>query len=207
MVELVTRAGSTRTRSSAARPDPCGGSTTSPSAATASRPPAANFDEVVAAVAEVRRRHGLDDVKLVLITNASLLDRRHVRRALEILDATAARSGPSSTPAPRSTTGRVARSQCPLRADPRQPAAGRPARPIVIQSLFMRIDGQPPPEAEQEAYCERLREIVAAGGQIKLVQVHTVARPPAESWVSPLCATHEVDALAERVRRARRACR
>ena len=37
--------------------------------------------------AEVRRRHRLDDVKLVLITNASLFHRPQVRRALETLDA------------------------------------------------------------------------------------------------------------------------
>jgi hypothetical protein len=43
-------------------------------------------------------------------------------------------------------------------------------------------------------------EILAAGGKIKLVQVHTIARPPAESFASPLAAT-EVEALAELVRR------
>jgi hypothetical protein len=69
----------------------------------------------------------------------------------------------------------------------------------VIQSLFMRIRGVGPPPAEQEAYCQRLREIVAGGGKIKLVQVHTVARQPAESWVTPLV-NEEVDALAELVR-------
>ena len=73
-------------------------------------------------------------------------------------------------------------------------------RPIVIQSLFMRLHGEPPPPAEQEAYCERLCEIVAAGGQIKLVQIHTIARPPAESFAAPL-EDAEVDALAELVRR------
>ena len=45
------------------------------------------FDEVVELCADVRRRRGLDDVKLVLITNATLLQRERVRRALEVLDA------------------------------------------------------------------------------------------------------------------------
>jgi hypothetical protein len=73
-------------------------------------------------------------------------------------------------------------------------------RPLVIQSLFMRVQGQPPSEAEQAAFCDRLNEIVAAGGQIKLVQVYTVARPPAESFVAPL-SDAEVDALAALIRR------
>ena len=45
-----------------------------------------NFDEIIAACAEVKRRHGLDDVKMVLITNASRFHRPHVQRGLEILD-------------------------------------------------------------------------------------------------------------------------
>ena len=48
---------------------------------------AANFDQAVERCAAVRRRHRLDDVKLVLITNASLFHRPRVRRALETLDA------------------------------------------------------------------------------------------------------------------------
>ena len=73
-------------------------------------------------------------------------------------------------------------------------------RPIVIQSLFLRIHGEPPPAAELDAYCDRLREIVAAGGRIKLVQVHTIARRPAETWATAL-SDAEVDAIAELVRR------
>ncbi len=67
-------------------------------------------------------------------------------------------------------------------------------RPLVIQALFMRVAGDPPPPAELEAFCERLNEIVAAGGQLKLVQVYTVARRPAEDFVTPLTDA-EVDAI------------
>ena len=62
------------------------------------------------------------------------------------------------------------------------------------------INGEPPPAAELEAFCDRLNEITAAGGKIKLVQVYTVARRPAESFVAPL-ETGEVDAIVELVRR------
>ena len=64
----------------------------------------------------------------------------------------------------------------------------------------MRIDGEPPPAAELDAYCQRLSEILAAGGRIKLVQIHTVARTPTQSCVTAL-ARAEVDAIAQRVRR------
>ena len=36
--------------------------------------------------AEIKRRHKLDDVKMVLITNASMFHREHVQRGLAILD-------------------------------------------------------------------------------------------------------------------------
>ena len=54
-------------------------------------------------------------------------------------------------------------------------------RPLVIQSLFMR-DRRPERHrrAEWRAYCDRLNEIIAAGGQLKLIQIYTIARHPAE---------------------------
>ena len=56
----------------------------------------------------------------------------------------------------------------------------------MIQSLFMRVAGEPPPAAEIEAFCDRLNEIIAAGGKLSLIQVYTVARKPTESYVTPL---------------------
>jgi type IV secretory pathway ATPase VirB11/archaellum biosynthesis ATPase len=64
----------------------------------------------------------------------------------------------------------------------------------------MRIRGEPPPQTELEAFCDRLTEIVAAGGRLQRVQVYTVARPPAESFVSAL-SDAEVDAIAQLVQR------
>lgn len=51
-------------------------------------------------------------------------------------------------------------------------------RPIVIQSLFLRLDAQGPEQRELLAYIDRLKEILAAGGKIGHVQVYTVARRP-----------------------------
>ena len=43
----------------------------------------------------------------------------------------------------------------------------------------------PPPE-EIQAYCNRVNHITANGGQINAIQLYTVSRPPAESYVSAL---------------------
>jgi len=157
------------------------------------------FAEAVALSAEVRRRHQLDDLKLILLTNASLLDRDRVRRGLEILDANGGDIWAKLDAGDEEHYRRVARSPLPFQRilDNLQSAAR--VRPIVIQSLFMRLHGEPPPPAEQEAYCERLSEIVAGGGRIKLVQLHTVARAPSESWVAPL-SNEQLDAMAALIR-------
>ncbi len=159
-----------------------------------------NFDDVAQLCAEARQRHGLEAVKIVLITNASMLHRPRMARGLAILDGAYgeiwAKLDAGSEPYYR----QVARSAIPsarILANLRDAAR---QRSIVIQSLFLRIRGEGPSEAEQEAYCERLLEITRGGGRIHLVQVHTLARRPAEPWVEAL-ADADVDALAERVRR------
>jgi wyosine [tRNA(Phe)-imidazoG37] synthetase (radical SAM superfamily) len=158
-----------------------------------------NFDRAVEVCAEVRRHHKLDDVKLVLITNATLFHQPRVRRALEILDANNGEIWAKLDAGSEECYRTIDRSAVPWQRilDNLREAAG--VRPIVIQSLFLRIHGQSPPEAELHAYCDRLREIVAAGGQIKLVQVHTIARRPAEPWATSL-SDGEIDAIAETVR-------
>jgi wyosine [tRNA(Phe)-imidazoG37] synthetase (radical SAM superfamily) len=157
------------------------------------------FADAAAVCAQVRRRRQLDDVKLVLITNASLLHREAVQRGLEILDANNGQIWAKLDAGTEDYYRLVARSAAkwPQILDNLRQTAQR--RPIVIQSLFMRIHGAPPPPEEQQAYCQRLNEIVAVGGRIGLVQVHTVARGPAEPWVAPL-SNAEVDALADLIR-------
>lgn len=157
------------------------------------------FEEAVAVCAKVRRLHRLDDLKLVLLTNASLLDRQRVRRGLEILDANHGEIWAKLDAGTEAYYRRVARSGVRFQRILDNLRAAALVRPIVIQSLFMRIHGEPTPPDEQQAFCERLCEILAAGGRIRLVQLHTIARPAAESWVAPL-PNEEIDALAALVR-------
>jgi wyosine [tRNA(Phe)-imidazoG37] synthetase (radical SAM superfamily) len=158
------------------------------------------FDEVVQLCADIRRRRGLDQVKLVLITNATLFHRERVRKSLEVLDANNGEIWGKLDAGTEEYYQTVDRSKVKLAEVLENLVAAARKRPIVIQSLFMRLSGNPLPRAEQEAYCDRLCEIVAGGGQIKLVQIHTIARRPAESFASPL-ENAEVDALAELVKK------
>ena len=157
-----------------------------------------NFDEVIAACAEVKRRHGLDAVKFVLISNASMFHRPHVRRGLELLDANQGEIWAKLDAGTEAYYKLVDRTPIPFQQILDNIADAARVRSVVIQSLFMKVGGESPPESEIAAYCERLREIVSSGGRISLVQVYTIARRPAESFVSPL-ADSEVDAIVERV--------
>ena len=112
----------------------------------------------------------------MLISNASMFHRDAVRKALEVLDANNGEIWAKLDAGTEAYYREVARSAVPFQRILDNLAMAARVRPIVIQSLFMRIREQSPSAAEQAAYCDRLAEITAAGGQIKLVQIHTVAR-------------------------------
>jgi wyosine [tRNA(Phe)-imidazoG37] synthetase (radical SAM superfamily) len=158
-----------------------------------------NFDEIIAAVAGLKRRHGLAEVKLVLITNASMFHKPAVERGLAILDENNGEVWAKLEAGTDAYYQLVERTKVPFRRVLENIASAAKARPLVIQSLFMRIEGIPPAEGEIDAFCDRLTEIVDAGGRFKLVQVYTVARPPAESFVTPLTES-ELEAIAAKVR-------
>jgi wyosine [tRNA(Phe)-imidazoG37] synthetase (radical SAM superfamily) len=153
-----------------------------------------NFDEIIEKCAELKRRHGLDDVKMVLITNASMFHRPHVERGLRILDENNGEIWAKLEAGTEEYFKLVDRTPIPFQQILDNIAAAAKVRPLVIQSLFMRVAGEPPSDAELAAFCDRLCEITAAGGRLKLVQVYTVARRPAEDFVAPL-SDAEVDAI------------
>jgi wyosine [tRNA(Phe)-imidazoG37] synthetase (radical SAM superfamily) len=158
-----------------------------------------NIDRIAEDVAALKRRRGLDVVKLVLITNVSMFHRPSVQRALATFDANNGEVWAKLDAGTESSYRRIDRTTIPfarILANLRDVAR---VRPLVIQSLFMRLEGVGPSADEVAAYCDRLREILSAGGSLRRVQVYTVARRPAESYVAPL-APAEVDAIAAEVR-------
>lgn len=157
------------------------------------------FREVVQAVAEVKQRRGLDGVKIVLITNATMFHRPPVREALRLLDAHEGEIWAKLEAGTEAVYRAVDRSTIPFQRILDNLTEAAQLRPIVIQALFLRLHGQPPALAELEAFCTRLKEILCAGGKIKLVQVYTVARKPAETYAEPLTEA-EVDAIVSLLR-------
>lgn len=160
-----------------------------------------NFPEVIATAAAVRRELAPPELKLVLITNASMFHRPTVRRGLELLDANHGEIWAKLDAGTEAYFHRIARTAISFGQILENITEAARARPIVIQTLLMRWGDDPPDEAERAAYCRRLKEVLAAGGRLRRVQLYTVARPPAESFAQPLSAA-ELEDWAEAVRRA-----
>lgn len=158
-----------------------------------------NIDAIVGDVAEAKRRRGLDTVKMVLITNASMFHRPAVKKALETLDANQGEIWAKLDAGTDAYFHQIDRTPIPFHRILANLRDAAKLRPLVIQSLFMRVDGVGPSKDEIAAFCDRLNEVLADGGKIARVQVYTVARPPTEGYVTPL-APEQVDAIAEEVR-------
>lgn len=156
------------------------------------------FLEVVRSVAAIHTRRQLDS-KLVLITNATRFHVSSVHQALSVLDAHRGEIWAKLEAGTEDYYKQIDRTTIPFHRVLENLTNAAQVRPLVIQALFLRLHAQPPPPAELAAFCERLNDITRAGGRIQLVQIYTVARVPAETYVLPLT-NAEVDAIAALVR-------
>jgi wyosine [tRNA(Phe)-imidazoG37] synthetase (radical SAM superfamily) len=137
-----------------------------------------NFVEAVESVVHLRARGRFSFFKLVLITNASGLDRPEVAQGLSLFT-------PGDEIWAKLEVGTqeymdlVNRPDCPLEKILANILFLARQRPVIIQGLFPSIGGEGPPASEIEAYVQRLKELKDAGAQIALVQIYSAARPAA----------------------------
>jgi wyosine [tRNA(Phe)-imidazoG37] synthetase (radical SAM superfamily) len=122
------------------------------------------------------------DIPLRLITNATMFDKPRVRSALALFDELWCKLDAGTEAYFRLVDG----TRFPFDRILANLLAVARERPIVIQAMFLAWEGNEPPSAEIDAWVERLVEIRNGGGAIDLVQVYTVARPPADPRVTPL---------------------
>ncbi len=137
---------------------------------------AAEFPEALEAVLHVRASSGLPFFKIVLVTNATGLDRPEVGQSLELLspsDEVWAKLDGGT----REYLNKVSAADVPLeRILDNILQLGR-RRPVVIQSLFPALNGTEPPLAEIAEYVRRLKDLKEQGARIPLVQIYSATRP------------------------------
>ena len=123
--------------------------------------------------------------KLVLLTNASGLDRAVVQQGVKSFtrndEVWAKLDGGTPT-----YLDAVNHPDVPLEKILQNILALARQRPVVIQSLFFALNGQEPPENEIQEYALRLKELKMHGAQIPLVQIYSATRPHFNSNCSHL---------------------
>ncbi|MCL2463342.1 MAG: hypothetical protein FWF44_11800, partial [Defluviitaleaceae bacterium] len=132
------------------------------------------FEEAVRIAAQVRRVHGAPSTKLVLITNAAYLGDPGVVSALRVLDENNGEIWAKLDAGTEEYYREVNRSAVPLSRILGNIQAAARVRPLVIQSLWMRLRGERPAESEIAVWVGRLKDILAGGGRIKAVQLNTI---------------------------------
>jgi wyosine [tRNA(Phe)-imidazoG37] synthetase (radical SAM superfamily) len=157
-----------------------------------------HFAESVELVGRLLRKHGLNDVKPIVLTNATLVQRPSVRAALKRIDALGgqvwAKLDAGTEPYFHFVDGTTQSFDRILR----NLATLAEQQPVVLQSMFLRFQGQGPSDAEIQAYWGRIAEL-QAHGTVEAVQVYSIARVPANPQLD-LLPTPELERIAAGVR-------
>jgi wyosine [tRNA(Phe)-imidazoG37] synthetase (radical SAM superfamily) len=139
-----------------------------------------DFGAALQGLVHVRALCGLPFFKLVLITNATGLDRPQVQQGLRHFtrsDEVWAKLDGGT----QAYINKVNRSHVPLDKILSNILMLGRQRPVVIQSLFPAIHEEEPSLEEIEQYARRLLELKNAGAQISLVQIYSASRPSLNS--------------------------
>jgi wyosine [tRNA(Phe)-imidazoG37] synthetase (radical SAM superfamily) len=158
-----------------------------------------NFADCVEAVVDVKQAEGLESTRIVLITDAAGLDKGDVKRGLEVMARNNGEIWGKLDAGTEEYFKLVNRTNVKFERILNNLLETSKVRPIIIQSLFFKVHDEAMSEAEQEAYCGRLRDITDGGGQIREVHLYTVARPTPETYATKLEAI-ELEQMADMIR-------
>ena len=138
------------------------------------------FLDAVHAVLHVRARCSPPFFKIVLLTNATGLNRPAVAEGIRCLtsqDEVWAKLDGGT----QAYSEQVNRTKVPLAEVLNNILALARKRPVIIQSMFPLLDGKEPPESEIREFASRLKELRLAGAVLPLVQIYSATRPMANS--------------------------
>jgi len=161
------------------------------------------FVEVIALIGRVMARFDLvGKIKLILITNGSLLDKAYVQEGLQQMRTLNGEVWFKLDSATREGLRRINHAELsPERVFANlQSAAGLCA--TWLQTCLFAIDGAAPSELEQQAYLDFVRRIVSAGVPVQGVLLYGLARPSQQPEAPRLSALPAdwLEAFAEKIR-------
>jgi wyosine [tRNA(Phe)-imidazoG37] synthetase (radical SAM superfamily) len=160
----------------------------------------ARLGDAIAEIHGLKTKHGMQTVKTIILTNATLLGSRTILDRLAQL-----KRGPYEIWAKLDAGTQPwfeAMSATKLKLERIVEGITACAREfeVIIQALIPTLDGKDPGNAEAEAIGERIAEISKAGGNLKLVQVYTTARRPSDSRIG-MVEDARLDELAQAMRK------
>jgi len=157
------------------------------------------FLDICQLAAQIRSDYKLSDLKLVLITNATMFHQERVQEALAVLDENNGQIWAKLDAGTESLYQLINKTTIPFQRVLDNIAMVSRKRPIVIQSMFVRTNAQPVTKKEIDAYADRLNEILQTGGQITTIQIYTIARKPTDTNLTPLT-QNELETIAQQVK-------
>ena len=144
------------------------------------------FGEAVRMVVELKHEYEFEETKIVLITNATVLRRDAVKDALSEMMSHNGEIWAKLDAGTESYYQLVNRTRVPFEKVLGNLAETAKLYPLIVQTMLMKVMGQPMPAAEFDAYIDRLDDIKRNGGDLIGVQLYSVARDTAEEYVGPV---------------------
>jgi wyosine [tRNA(Phe)-imidazoG37] synthetase (radical SAM superfamily) len=144
------------------------------------------FHETVGLLANLMKCHELNAVKLILITNATMLQDGNVIDAIDMLMQSNGEIWAkldAGTPEHYQAINRSDISFDQILSN--LEFAGR-RWPLTIQTMMLEWKGQWPLDRELASYVNRIKRQMDSGAQIQKIQLYTVARPTPEPEALPL---------------------
>lgn len=144
------------------------------------------FAAAVKKVTQLQRMFGLDHIKLQVLTNATLFHRARVQEGLAELWSNGGEVWAKLDAGTEPWFQLIDGTKLPFDRILRNIQWASQQGALVLQCMFHRWEGDAPSSEEISAWCQRIADIYSAGGTIRLIQVYSVARRPADSRVTML---------------------
>ncbi len=151
---------------------------------------AKEFDQVIALIGEVMHEFGLaGKIKLILITNGSLIHRGCVQRGIRRMATLGGEVWFKLDSATQEGMRRINGTRLSLQRVRENLGTAATLCPTWLQTCAFALDAQPPSRSERRAYCQFVSELLQGGTRLQGVLLYGLARPsmqPGAERLSPL---------------------
>lgn len=147
------------------------------------------FAEVINLIGRVMQRFDLvGKIKLVLITNGSLIDRPHAQLGLKRMKRLSGEVWYKLDSATREGMSRINNTRQSLKKTAEHVTLAAALCPTWLQSCMFAQKGKPPSAEEQQAYLEFIQNLLTQGVKLQGVLLYGIARPSQQPEAGELSA-------------------